>query len=403
MSGSRAACALLGAAALLAAPAAALAAPDCDKQPTSKRVIASGQGRLESVISDPQGRLFYTDLAANRLLRLDRPDAEPTVLGPVQVPGGLAFDSDGSLMVGYGNSVQNGASSSGQAGLLRFDPDTGAQQPFVTGLTMANGLARGPDGTFYATNDFGGGIDRVRGSQVERRWADVASTNGLVVDSGGRYVYVAQTFVPAAVQRVEIANPANVRDFARADTADISAGLDGMTRDDKDQLYLAANGAGQVWRIDRKGEICVLARGLLFPSAVAFGGGGGAGFSSRNLYVVAFNGDLVELADVLRGGGGSAGTEPSERARLRLRVRPRRAVVGRRTRFRFRVTSLGSRRGPVAGARIRFAGRNASANARGRAAIAVKLRHARRYRARVSISGMRSDRAFVRAVPRVGR
>ena len=57
----------------------------------------------------------------------------------------------------------------------------------------------------------------------------------------------------------------------------------------------AANGAGQVWKVDTSGAICVLAGGLRFPSAVNFG----VGLNSENLYVVGFDGNISELANVL--------------------------------------------------------------------------------------------------------
>jgi S-formylglutathione hydrolase FrmB len=86
------------------------------------------------------------------------------------------------------------------------------------------------------------------------------------------------------------------------------------------------------------------------------------------------------------------------RPRLRLKVRPRRTRVGRRVRFRFRVTTVRSgRRRPVAGVRIRFAGRRARTGRRGRARIVTRLRHARRYTARARKRGYRPAKARVRA------
>lgn len=74
----------------------------------------------------------------------------------------------------------------------------------------------------------------------------------------------------------------------------MSAGLDDMTVDRLGNLYVAANGAGQVWKVNTRGAICVLAGGLLFPSAVNFG----VGANSANLYVVGFDGNASELANV---------------------------------------------------------------------------------------------------------
>jgi triacylglycerol esterase/lipase EstA (alpha/beta hydrolase family) len=85
------------------------------------------------------------------------------------------------------------------------------------------------------------------------------------------------------------------------------------------------------------------------------------------------------------------------RPRLRIAVAPRRIVAGRRARFRFRVTADGRR---VAKARLRFAGRGARTNLRGRAVLVVRLRRPGRHPVLVQSRGLRSGRAFVRAIRR---
>src|SRR5438128_6989419 len=153
------------AAAALGGPLAgnAAAVPDCaGSQPL--RVVLSGQGTLESVISDAAGRLYYTDVSAKALMRLDFPGAKPQpVVTGIDSPGGLAFEPDGTLILGYGDAAAKGATgaSNPQAGLLRVNLATGAYTVLATGLQMSNGVARGPDGTIYASNDFGSSLDRV--------------------------------------------------------------------------------------------------------------------------------------------------------------------------------------------------------------------------------------------------
>ena len=197
-------------AAVLEVPAQAHALPDCSPLP-EKRTIVSGQGRLESVIADARGRLYYTDLTAARLLRLDGPGAEPKVLlTNINGPGGLAWDSDGSLVLGFNGSDASRAADGTEGGMLKVDPQTGEARPFASGMGMANGVARGPDGAFYASNNVGHGIDRVLGGRVEDDWSKVETPNGLVVDRAGRYVYAAQTFRPASIARIDIADPSRI-------------------------------------------------------------------------------------------------------------------------------------------------------------------------------------------------
>jgi sugar lactone lactonase YvrE len=288
--------AVAAAVSIVAAPAAA--APDCSPRP-AVRVIASGQGTLESIASDARGRLFYTDTNAQRLLRLDRPGAQPTVLAEnMDSILGVMVDTDGSLVVGFGNSDTDALADNGNAGLMRVDPKTGTTLGIITrGLDMANGIARGPDGAYYASNDLGNGIDRFLNGVVTDNWSQVESPNGLVIDGAGRYLYAAQTFTPASIAQIDLAHPELTTTYFAASGADIFAGPDGITRDGADRLYVAANGAGEVWRVDRDRTVCALARNLQFVSSLSFGGGK-PGFPSRNLYAVTFTGLVVELANV---------------------------------------------------------------------------------------------------------
>jgi hypothetical protein len=228
----------------------------------------------------------------------------------------------------------------------------------------------------------------------------VQSGNGLVVDTSGRYLYAAQTFVPASIARVDLTDPSRVDQYAAPGPEDISAGLDGMTRDEHDRIFAAANGGGQVWRIDRDRSICALARGLITPSAVAFGGGR-TGFVQTSLYAVTFGGLVIEVpnarpqpavADAVVAPGPVAHRSTP---RLRLRVAPRRVRAGANTAFAFDVTDNGG--GRIAGARVRFAGATSRTDRTGHASVIVKLRRPGRYQARVTKTGYLTARASVRA------
>ena len=247
---------------LSASPAAA--APDCSPLPAQRTVFSNGDV-LEFVYMDAPGRVFYSDQSAAAVFRLDHLGAKPRELTAVGGPGAI----------------------------LQL-PDTGERRTYVMGLGMANGLARGPDGAIYATNDFGSDIDRVKNGRVAHPWAKVFSTNGVVVSHDNHYVYVDQTFQPAAIQRITVAHPSEVTPYVIASSEDMAAGPDDMTQDEHGNLYLAANGAGEVWKIDTQRRICVLARGLMNASAVSFG----TGRYVRNLYVSTFTGLIVELRNV---------------------------------------------------------------------------------------------------------
>ena len=230
-------------------------------------------------------------------MRVDEPGAEPVVLaGGIESPGGLAFDADGMLLVGGPNTLVNGAIGNviGLSRLLRIDPDTGATSIVAEGLSMGNGLVTGPDGSVYASDDGGVNIDRIRGPEVERGWAKVLSPNGLAIDSTGRWLYAAQTFVPAAIARIDLQDPRRTSDYVRLPPAEIASGLDGMTIDGADRLLVTAQVPGEVWRVDTDRSVCRVAGGLPNASAVAVGHGPD-GFSAGNAYAVGFSGLVIEM------------------------------------------------------------------------------------------------------------
>lgn len=187
--------------------------------------------------------------------------------------------------------------------------------------------------------------------------------------------------------------------YVVADPADISAGLDGMTRAAADALFVAANAAGEIWRVSGDPpQICVLLRGLPpfpdGPSAVAVGHRDGP-FPAENLYVVTFGGDVIELFDVAaaKSPGGGPG---SEKPKLRLTVRPRKALVGEPTSFVFRTTTAKGHKARLGGVRVRVAGGTFRISRRGRAHLVASLPQPGKVRARARLRGYRRDSAAVR-------
>lgn len=369
-----------------AAPASALEA--CPGGAPKTNVLLSDQGTLESVITDTKGRLFFTSPAG--LMRLDRRDAKPKLITPIDGGGGLAFDTDGKLVVGYGNTIENGSNgdSTGPSGLYKVDPDSGKFTTYATGLSMANGVARAPDGAFYASNDIGHNIDRIVNGKTERGWSQVESGNGMAVDLTGRYLFVNQTFRPAAIARIDLAHPDQVTTFAApTDPSDLPAGLDGMTIDAGGRLFSAANGAGQVWRANADGSLCLLLDGLPKfpdgPSAVAVGDRHGT-FGAANLYVVTFGGQLIEIEGVV---------QPP--ARMRLRAPSKRVAACGRRGVTLTATSGSS---PVAGATVQLANGMRRTGPQGRVRFTGPFGGNGRYRAVAVRGGYETAAATVNVV-----
>jgi sugar lactone lactonase YvrE len=303
--------------ALLAAfPANASALSPCRDPLPAPRVLLSTGDTLEYGAVDSAGRLFYSDTSKSAIFRVDRPGAPPALLTATPGdPGAFVLKPDRTMIVGIGDQVQNGLQGDLNpiSSLWRVNLDAGAHTVYATGLGEANGLAEEPDGALYATNGVGRYVDRVLGGHVDHGWARVFSTNGVAVSPDNRYVYVDQTLAPAAVQRIPIADPGHITLYAQAQGADQAAGLDDMTIDARGRLFIAANEAGQIWRVDGPGRICLLASGLKQPSSVSFG----QGAYWRNLYAVTFGGLFLEYDNVL---------PPSDRPAVRHRRRHRKPL-----------------------------------------------------------------------------
>jgi sugar lactone lactonase YvrE len=286
------------AAGFASAAAPALALDDCDPMP-QVRVLADRGGALESVGVDAKGHVYFTDADAGELLRL-RTDGRPprVVSSGIDGPGGIVF-ARGKVIVGYGNTLAQGADGilSPEAGLYEVDPHTGERRTFASGLQTANGVARGP-GAIYASTGLATGIDRIQGGQVQLQWAKLPSPNGMVAAADGASLFANQTLVsPPRIMRIPFEDPSAMQPYFTATSPeDAAAGLDGLARGDGDTLYAAANGSGEVWRVDGPSSACVLAHWRAFPdgpSDVAFGRGHGIPRSS--LLVTTFSGQLLQI------------------------------------------------------------------------------------------------------------
>lgn len=293
------AAAVTTAAVVLAGAPAAHAITACAGGAPAATPILTGQGVLESVIVDARGRLYYTDTDRKELRRLDAPGARPeTVASGIDAPGGLAIDGQGRILVGQGDGIVPGLQGNlvGTAKLLRVDPETKEVEPYASGLQMANGVVRADDGTVFASSDVGFGIDRIdTAGTVQTRWASVFSANGLAIDRAQRYLYAAQTFQPAAITRIDLRDSSRVETFATPPVDGVAAGPDGMTIDGADRLYVAAQLAGEIWRVDTADRsVCAIGSGVTNPSAVAFGHSE-RGFSAGRLFSVGFDGVIAEL------------------------------------------------------------------------------------------------------------
>ncbi len=280
----------------LAAPVAHAAPDPC--APWTVTVLASGLGSLENLEPDGKDGLFVSASSQNAVLRLTRTAAPAVAVPGVTSPGGLRVRG-GALFFNTGDGAASGVRGTADGTIDRLDLRTGRRTTWATGLTMPNGLVFLPDGSALTSRDISGlsptGITRVHKGVVQPNWSDQADSNGMAVDPTGRWLYSDETFTMASnVYRTEIANPSRRELVASLYTPGVPKGLDDLTLASSGALYVTANSAGQVIRLDPRTKVsCVIASGLTTTSAVKQGKG--RAFPASRLYVTGFDGKVLEL------------------------------------------------------------------------------------------------------------
>lgn len=275
-----------------AAQASDAGMPDCGGV-GALRVLDDKQGAIESLAFLPSGKLVFSNNLSGKVQRKDSPTSAPVVVAEgLTWPGGIVVNSEHEIMIGTGNGVGGLMPSLGLAGMARVNLDTGAITSVIKGLSMANGLVKSADGTYYASDDLAKSLDRVLpDGTVQRKWL-AQNSNGLALSKDGRTLFVNQ-FLPAGIKAVNVAD-GQVRDHAKVPSQRSLAGLDGLTIDEHGNLYVVAYFSGEVWRATPQGSLCRLVEGLSLPSAVAVGQAG-QGFQADSLYIVSHSGQLMAL------------------------------------------------------------------------------------------------------------
>jgi hypothetical protein len=284
-----------------APPRIALAASPCDGW--TMTTLFSGLGTLEYLLPDGRGGLLISSSVRNAVERLTRAGASSTVRA-LPAPGAMVIRGN-QLYVTTGDGAQSGTLGTADGTIERIDLDTLQDVTYSSGLIMPNGLAFSIAGDAYTTRDLDNPNSPAQVTKVsasdpthpDLHWANLGDTNGVRVDPTQTWLYISTTFnQPANVYKVRLSNPTDIQLVASlANTGSaVPKGLDDMTMDANGVLYLAANGSGEVLRLDpATGQSCVLASGLQNPSAVEFGSG--TGWDSTHLFVSGFDGTVREL------------------------------------------------------------------------------------------------------------
>ncbi|MBH0775220.1 SMP-30/gluconolactonase/LRE family protein [Nocardia bovistercoris] len=291
------ACVLIAAGTTLANAAPETALPWCAGV-GAPVTLAQAPATFEAIAFDRNGRLVVSDWVGGGIDVMDAPGAPLRgIAGPIPLPGGLAPEPGGTMLVGVGVTPASPlAPGGGVAELRRLDLDTGATTTVATGLSQGNGVVRAKDGTVFVTNDGSDALDRVDpDGRVTAGWYRGSNTNGGAISADGTTLYVNVTFGDTHVLAIDIAT-GNATTFFRPPAALSGVALDDIKIDERSgYLFVTAWQGGQVWRIAPDGSSgCVLLDGRLLPAGIAVGKEG-AGFAPTSVYVGTHSGSLIEI------------------------------------------------------------------------------------------------------------
>ena len=173
-------------------------------------VIASGLAFPEGPAVDPQGRLHWTEIAGQRIARLDPDGSVATFADTGGGPNGCAFDAAGNLYVcNNGGSwpqvpstVGRGSGPNGQGAIQRISPD-GTVETVLTEidgrpLVGPNDCCFDAEGGLYFTDpDWAGSPASVcylaPDGTASRAYTGIRFPNGLGVTDDNRFLVVVES------------------------------------------------------------------------------------------------------------------------------------------------------------------------------------------------------------------
>ncbi len=270
------------------AVAPALAKPAKSVAPKTEVAFDAALGQLpESIAADVQGNLYVS--MSNLVVKV-RPDRQFDTLAELPVPAGVfatgvKFGDDGMLYVG------SGALGPGVEDIFiwRISPVTGQADPFaeLDPSGFPNDLAFDDDGSAYVTDSFLGLIWKIAPDGEATEWLESPAllgspdapalgvpfgADGIAFDRHKRNLYVTNLDF-GIIYKVPVGsdgNPGAMEIFA-ADP--LLVGADGIAFDRAGRLYVAVNAQDRVARVDRFGQVSIVAEGgvLDSPSGFAFG------------------------------------------------------------------------------------------------------------------------------------
>ncbi len=258
--------------------------------PATARVLVDGVfERCEGIAFNGEGKLF---VAGNSRLWHVNTDGEATEIVQLYSNLGLAPIGDRDiLMADFGptNRFSNGPNADGI--VWRITPEGDTTRIVDGGFGDPNFVLVRADGSILVSDDATDEILLVLPDGRSGVFSDaVGHPNGLALSADESTLYVAQIFksirpvVPdGRVWALPLTDgmPSGVPELL-ADLGD-SAANDGLAMDEYGRVYVAANGSGEIWRIDPETRATVLiAENMPGAASIAFGEGD---FDHHAIYV----------------------------------------------------------------------------------------------------------------------
>jgi sugar lactone lactonase YvrE len=258
--------------------------------PVPARVLVDGSfQRCEGIAFNGEGDLYVAGNAA-----LWRVDTAGDVMKIADMYSNLGLAPIGErdiLMADFGPTNRFDLGPNADGIVWRVTPEGDATRVVDGGIGDPNFVMLLADGSFLVTDDATDEILWVGEEGQPRLLTDaVAHPNGIALSTDGSTLYVAQIFEslrPMVTSGKVWAVPLEGGDVAGlpglvADLGD-GAGNDGLALDEYGRLYVAANGYGQIWRVDpESGESILIAENMPGAASIAFGAGD---FDANSIYV----------------------------------------------------------------------------------------------------------------------
>ncbi len=257
------------------------AAADEPQFPVEATVLVDGTfARCEGIAFNGEGDLY---VAGNRALWRVSTDGAATKIADLYSNLGLApIGPRDILMADFGptNRFNHGPNDDGI--VWRITPEGEKTRVVDGGIGDPNFVLVRHDGSFLVSDDATDEIFLVDTAGTVSLFTDaVGHPNGLALSADGSTLFVAQIFVslrPFVVDDrvwalpLEEGLPAGQpKVIARLGER---AGNDGLATDELGRIYVAANGAGQIWRIDpATRETVLIAENMPGVASLAFGQG----------------------------------------------------------------------------------------------------------------------------------